>query len=382
MPIKQELKNRFETLESTTVSGSFGGGIIAGRAPIFAFKPIIMWYGDDQIDNLEEPLSSNLNELKSIMTEQGFKYTLECLGRFSFCIELTNLSITSTKMKTRWVSGRIIKTLPNSYSNYEGTFAPGVDKRSNTFDACHEIFSKCVILLKNSVQHRLIMEKLACQANRGTAYEMVFTYINPELELVHQENNIRLVHLHDIDWLVKARPIIQPTIRFDLNRKRTKINEKIATKCYKTDRSQTGEVQTNRAKRWECLVEDFQHATIEQCWSVERKLLADLSNFEGFPEDTKQLLRSAMLMGDDVPTLCPITFEPMVYVDLLGGGGHGESEFQIGHMYPLKAGGVHQGDNVEWISNNGNRIQGSLSVPETRELLKGIFTRMAAEGLI
>ncbi len=381
MPIKQELKNRFETLESTTVSSSFGGIAIAGRAPTFTFKPIIEWYGNE-IDNLEEPLSSNLKELKRIMTEQEFKYTLECLGRFSFCIELTNLSITSTKMKTRWVPGKITKTLPNSYSNYEGDFAPGADKRSNTFDACHEIFSRCVTLLKNSNQHILMMVELADGDNRGTPYEMVFTYSNPELELVHQENNIRLVHLGDIHWLVKARPIIQPIIRLNLDGEKTKINEKIATKCYKTDRSQTGEVQTNRAKRWECLIEDFQHATIEQCWSVERKLLADLSNFEGFPEATKQLLRSNMLMGNEELTLCPITFKPMIYADILGGGGHGKSEFQIGHMNPLKAGGEHQGDNIEWISNDGNRIQGSLSVPETRELLKDIFTKMTAKGLI
>lgn len=382
MPIKQELKEKFETLETNTVSDSFGGTPIDGRAPVFAFKPIMQWL-EGEIEHLEEPLCSDINDLKNTMTDTYFKYTLECLGRFSFCVELTNLSITSTKMKTRWVSGMITKTRLGTFENYEGIFAPGHDERSNTFDQCYLIFSNCVSLLKNSEPHKLLMSNLSNQNKRGIAYEAVFTYIDPTLNPVHQTDNIRLVHLDDINWLVKARPIIQPVIRFDTNSNRTKINEKIATKCYKTDRSQTGEVQTNRAKRWECLIVDFQHATLEQCWSVEKKLLSDLSCFIGFPEETKQLLINESLLEDaPEPTVCPITFKPMLYLDILGGGAHGESKFQVGHMQPLKAGGSHEGENIEWISGDGNRIQGSLSINETREMLTEIFRNMQQRELL
>jgi len=375
MSIKEELQEKFELLEFNTVSDSFGGEKIDGKAPTFDFKPIMKWL-ESHINHLEEPLSSQLSALKNAMDNTCFTYTLISIGRFAFCIELTNLTITSTKMKTRWLPGKIIKTRPGTFENYEGEFSPGEDERSNSFENCYLIFSKCIALLYASEEHQVIMCELANQKKRSVPYESVFTYTNPYLDPVHDANNISLTNLDTINWLVKARPIIQPVIRFDLNGNRTKINEKIATKCYKTDRSQTGEVQTNRAKRWECLSQDFQHATIEQCWSVEQKLLQDLACFEGFPQTTKEKLEEENLLFQEEITLCPITFKPMSYTDLLGGGAHGESNFQVGHMTPLKSGGTHEGNNIEWISNDGNRIQGSLSVEETREMLIDIFNKM------
>jgi hypothetical protein len=316
------------------------------------------------------------------MSSKCFKYSLECLGRFSFCIELTNLRITSTKMKTRWVLGRITKTLQGTFENYEGDFSPNEDERSSSFEDCFRVFEQCIDLLFSSVPHREMMDKLSDQKRSGTPYECVFTYTNPCLRSVHISSNIRLVELEDINWLVNARPLIKPTLRIDLAGNKTKCVEKIATKCYKTDRSQTGEEQTNRAKRWECLEVDFQHATLEECWSVERKLLSDVAHFEGFPDAIRVQLIQSQLFEDQGHTLCPITFNPMVFSDLLGGGGHGESKFQVGHMMPLKTGGNHEGDNIEWISNDGNRIQGSLNIQDTREMLANIFSRMTERGLL
>ena len=323
-----------------------------------------------------------LAKLEEKMTDRCYKYTLECLGRFSFCIELTNLAITSTKMKTRWVAGRITKTRPGTFENYEGSFEPGQDERSSSFEECFEVMCKCLELLTDSDAHIALMQSFADTQKRGTPYEAVFTYSNKKQNPVNEANNIRLVDIEDANWLVKARPIIQPVLKKDFDGSNTKVVEKIATKCYKTDRSQTGEVQTNRAKRWECVNIDFQHATIEQCWSVERKLLSDVAHFRGFPEQPRQELMGAGLFGDQTTTLCPITLKPMIFEALLGGGGHGESTFQVGHMIPLKTGGTHDGVNIEWISNDGNRIQGSLNIQDTREMLKGIFERMVNLKLI
>jgi len=381
MPIKQELQEKFKQLELDTVSDSFGGRATPGRALTFAFKPIMEWLGE-QINNLTPPLSTNLNALKNNMSDRCFKYTLNCLGRFAFCIELTNLNITSTKMKTRWVSGRIMKTRPGTFENHEGRFAPGEDQRSASFDVCYSILCQCASLLSNSNQHMALMEEFTNENKRGTPYEAVFTYIDNQLDPLHTENNIRLVNLDDARWLVFARPIIHPAMRFDATNNRTKCIDKIATKCYKTDRSQTGEVQTNRAKRWECLTIDFQHASLEECWSVERKLLSDLAYFDGFPDATRQLLINSELIGEQGLTLCPITLKPMVFNHLLGGGEHGESKSQVGHMLPLKAEGSHVGDNIQWISSDGNRIQGSLNIQETRQMLHDIFIRMGDHGLI
>lgn len=381
MTQKSQLKEKLEQLEIDTVSNSFGGTAIDGKAPTFAFKPIMEWIGSVFNDG-EEDLARSLSILKEKFDHRGFKYTLECLGRFAFCIELTNLNITSTKMKTRWVPGRITKTRPGTYSNYEGDFKPGEDERSASFDECYSIFCKAAALLAGSAQHQNLMMLFSDQKKRGTPYEAVFTYINPKNNPVHATENIRLVNTQDAEWLAHSRPIIQPVLKTGANDEKTKLIEKIATKCYKTDRSQTGEVQTNRAKRWECLADDFQHATIEECWSVERKLLSDVAHFQGFPVESRQELISSRLFNDQGTTLCPITFKPMVFQDLLGGGGHGESKFQVGHMMPLKAGGRHIGENIEWISSDGNRIQGSLNIHDTRQMLKDIFTGMTEHGLL
>ena len=72
----------------------------------------------------------------------------------------------------------------------------------------------------------------------------------------------------------------------------------------------------------------------------------------------------------------------MSFDAILGGGSHGESTFQVGHMLPLKNGGRHSGDNIEWISDDGNRIQGSLNISDTRTMLQGIFERMSEKGLL
>jgi hypothetical protein len=62
---------------------------------------------------------------------------------------------------------------------------------------------------------------------------------------------------------------------------------------------------------------------------------------------------------------------------------HGKSNFQVGHLNPLKlddpTGGAsgHTADNISWVSANGNRIQGSLSLSEVRDLLRKIAANYA-----
>ena len=381
MTIYNDLLDRLTRLEETTVSNSFGGVSLGNRAPVFAFIPIMVWFSDAVVTENDQ-LATKIASLKGLMSEKGFAYIMSCLGRFSFCIELTNLSITSTKMKTRWLSGRIIKTRLGSFENYEGDFKPGEDPRSSNFEVCLKVFEKCIDLLSAAEDHILIMESLKNQVNRGTPYESVFSYIDVSKNEVHTEDNIKLVNKVDVEWLVNARPIIRPVLKFNLDGVKTKLIDKIATKSYKTDRTQTGTVQTNRAKRWECLVEDYQHASIEECWSVERKLLNDLAHFQGFSPDKMKLLKDSGLFTEQAITLCPITFTPMLFEAILGGGSHGQSTFQVGHMLPLKNGGRHKGDNIEWISDDGNRIQGSLNISDTRLMLKGIFERMKERGIL
>ena len=51
---------------------------------------------------------------------------------------------------------------------------------------------------------------------------------------------------------------------------------------------------------------DFQHATLEQCWSAERQFTADLVGFDGFPPEVKRAFVGRRLVPDDQPlTRCP-----------------------------------------------------------------------------
>ena len=66
---------------------------------------------------------------------------------------------------------------------------------------------------------------------------------------------------------------------------------------------------------------------------------------------------------------------------------HGKSDFQVGHLDPLKLGASraqgpgHSAANIAWISADGNRIQGSLSVTDVRELLKKIASNYDDLGI-
>ncbi len=57
---------------------------------------------------------------------------------------------------------------------------------------------------------------------------------------------------------------------------------------------------------------------------------------------------------------------------------HGKSKFQVGHLNLLKALDIdgangHTAGNISWISENGNRIQGSLSIDEVDALLRRTY---------
>lgn len=374
------LRSQFDELEVATVSDSFGGPSVGGRAPDFNFSPIL-----SEITSNPDAFGATIGTALQKISDQGFAasidYIVKSAGRFAFCIELTNLKITSTKNKTRWLDAKIVKTKPGTFQNYEGFFRPFEDQRSSTFDECFALFETALKETSNSVSHLKIFESLSSGKNRGIPYESLYTYKDTRIERIHLVNNFKLSNLSDICWLIQARPIMYSALRTDTNGQPTKVVDKIKTKAYKTDRSQTGEVQTNRAKRWECLNIDFQHASIEECWSVERKLLEDICNFSGFPASIKNTMIELDLLTNTSTTRCPITLKELNFNELLEGGEHGESKFQVGHLDPLKSGGRHCGTNIAWISDDGNRIQGSLSISETTKMLLDIFNRMGVNNI-
>jgi hypothetical protein len=169
--------------------------------------------------------------------------------------------------------------------------------------------------------------------------------------------------------------------------------DKMEVKTYKTDRMKIGPMiaRTNREKRWEAHPENVQFAQRSTCMHIERVLVNQLCHFDKFPEDVRFLLeREDLLNSMKTPARCPVTRLPMSFVEFeeaITDPEHGRSAFQVGHLDPLKLEGSawtngHRPNNISWISEDGNRIQGSLSLDQTQEMLQRIWRAYSEAGLL
>lgn len=379
MTLETDLYDLLTDHEKATVSDSFGGPKLgSGKAPNFSVSTIAKeliciaknypQHGlSMKIDLLSEVFRDKLGGL--VKYSPPFLNLIQRVIRFSFLIELTNLSISSTKMKTRWFPGQVHKGLVNS--TIKESFEPGKDPRSVSFDECLKIFEKVVDILINEIQDveffgflkKLLSDKY------GVPYQFVFSYADVNKDPIHTSDNIKLVTNDEITWLISARPIINACLEKSLS-------DKIRVKSYLSDRSLTGKDKTNRAKRWEILPDDYQFSTLENCWSVERKLLESLVHFENFPTNAfDQLVSKSLVLNQKNLATCPVTLESFCFNAINTKSSHGKAEYQVGHLLPLKKKGIHEGSNISWQSYIGNRIQGDLSLVEVNDILDKIFER-------
>jgi hypothetical protein len=114
---------------------------------------------------------------------------------------------------------------------------------------------------------------------------------------------------------------------------------------------------------------------------VEYTLLNQLCHFEGFDGELRNRLEDAGLLPHmEVPFRCPVTMDPLSFAEFereVMVPEHGKASFHVGHLNPLKATNDdplsgHTAQNISWITSDGNRIQGNLSLRETRQLLDRI----------
>lgn len=379
MPFVDDLRELIENQERQTVGSAFGGP--AARTASYSVTSIRDWIINQISQFGTTDIERAIARASNLLSASNLRIVISGLIRFSFLIELTNLKIGSTKMKTRWVPGLIMMPQPNSFEPIRGSFEPGNDPRSSDFDECKNIFTFACNLVCDEIRRDPNVTNFLAELNqhRRVPYEFPLTYANPQADPVHTADNIRWNITADLRWLLRARKIFDDA-PVDHKPALDEIKKaKIQVKVYKTDRALTGKDKTNRAKRWEVLAGDFQHATLEQCWSVEKKLTSDLVLFEHFPNDIKSsFIQQNLLTGREPVTRCPVTLEPLNYSQLsqaVLNNTHGVSDYQVGHLHPLKRGGSHQGDNVCWQSADGNRIQGNLSITETEQLLDAISAR-------
>jgi hypothetical protein len=375
------LRAELEEEERRTVGASFGGS--AQRGGSYSVSRIRDWI----IDNYtSQPFSGaeTVESLKTLAARVPRKSMREIVSnavRYAFLIELTDLKVGSTKMKTRWLPGLIQMPQPGSFEPMQGTFEPGNDQRAASFEDCLSVFEHVISLVVSRVPDKIGVIDSLRKCTR-VPYEFFVGYKNPKLPAVHNADNVQWIENDDIDWLVKARGILRSFDGQTAEALREIEQKKLEVKVYKTDRALTGKDKTNRAKRWEVLHGDFQFATLRDCWSVERKLTEELIFFEDFPKDLKQkFIDMGLVVTRTQATRCPITLAPLnfdAFATAMLNATHGRSDYQIGHLTPLKRGGHHIGTNIAWLSADGNRIQGDLTLEETLALLGEIEKRRSA----
>lgn len=335
---------------------------------------------DECIIHLENILSisSQLEPIKTKLDAKCFKYTIKGLLRNVFFIELVNNDVSTTHMETRW-------TKKDAGGKKQEAFNES-DPRYCSFEGCFSIFTNLLYELNNAMETDKTMEMLnKFQKYNLLPYEIPIDYFDNythSKEYIHwfwNENYMKTISLR-ANLINRGNPYKH--IFNDILRK------KIQVKTYLSDRVQTGDFKTDREKRWEVHPKSVHFATRRACLEIEYTLLNQLAHFKYFPNDLFQNLVSIGLINDNKSLFkCPVTLDPLSFEDLkseVENRTHGKSKFQVGHLNPLKSREVnhafgHDPKNVSWISENGNRIQGNLSLKETRDLLKRILQNYSKE---
>ena len=315
-------------------------------------------------DHVNSNITSSLKILKAKLPEKLYRYFKSAVIRSSFFIELTNptAETDSTKYKVRWVH-----ILHNQN-----------DVRYATYEQCVAICEKLLLKISEMNQTELNMLKDYC-SNSIYTFELPIDYIERHAKPFHVADNIDIFITPAIVRCTKVRKVIKDK---RLNPKAEIfskiISQKIKVKAYQTDRAQTGAHQTNREKCWESHPDNYQFAFRRDCNDVEACLVLQVCTFEGADSALVYMLQSQGLLPNDFEIYkCPITGDPLQYINFeneIKHRVHGKSSFQVGHLNPLKSTGGHNAANIGWISDDGNRIQGSLSMAEVNELLKRIYT--------
>ncbi len=322
----------------------------------------------DDCISIEEHLSERTipfcNAIKSKLDVRQFKAFRRSIVRNAFLIEPVNDQVTSTKVETRWSS------------HLTG------DVRFASYDTCVAILEKLLCKIANLSDNDFSIIKEFTN-NTVVAYEMPIDYINRYASPIHTPENIDLFLDDTVRICTQMRQFIRDTRRNPAaDVFKTILDDKVKVKTYLTDRAQTGEYKTNREKRWEAHPNSVQYALRRDCMRIETKLLLQIAMFEGCDQELVASMQEAGLLPDSFSFVkCPITGDNIQYAEFANDAlhpTHGRSAFQVGHLNPLKSSDTdgfygHTADNISWISENGNRIQGSLSLDEVNRLLRRIY---------
>ena len=317
-----------------------------------------------------ESLNPELSVIKNRIDTRQYDHIVISLIRNVFLIELVNDEISSTKMETRWGEKPSVGKKQEEFNSSDPRFA--------SFNDCKKIFEKLVSDLEKNLDDKKIEVLYNYENYNLIPYEIPVDYIAKNNTRIHSSDNIEWF------WDVTSQSVVK--LRSKLLGKENDhselfskmLKDKIKVKTYLTDRVQTGTHKTNREKRWEVHPDSVHFSLRKDCLLIEKELISQVLNFEKCP---KEIIESTNGLIKKTKTYCcPVTLEPLNFSNFEAEvlrPTHGISKFQVGHLNPLKSTSLdgkntHSYRNIGWISDDGNRIQGSMSIEEVRKLLKKI----------
>jgi len=315
----------------------------------------------------DERVSFIIPQIKAL-TRIYYQNLVYSIIRNSFLIELVKTpKIETTKFRVRWALDLL------------------GDPRYCSFDECLWIAMDLLTSFPAWMQNENHAEALRLSFSYGLLpYESPIEY-NYRLTInnrIHQRGNIGWYSDDLILKTLKLREyLVNHSTSPDQHFFNCVLNDKIKIKTYLTDRVLTGTYKTNREKRWETHPLSVHFAERRVCIAIEYTLVTQVCAFDGFPLKARKQLQNVDILPHVLTTaLCPITGDALSYQSFRDGllnPTHGKSDFQVGHLNPLKLGLEgsalgHTSDNISWISADGNRIQGSLSLESVRTLIQRI----------
>lgn len=325
--------------------------------------------------------SASLARIRSALGVPRLRQLSCALLRHVFLIELVKLpAVETTKFRVRW-----FEQLHD-------------DPRECSFD-------ECVVILHDLLQELPDWLAVAAHADLLSLffdhsilpYEAPLDYLERPAEgtglRIHRRSNLAWVYDDVMLRTLKLRRFLtDPSSSPDAAFFRKVLEDKIKVKTYLTDRVLTGLHKTNREKRWEAHPQSVHFATRRTAMAIEYTLITQLCAFDGFPQASIEALQTEGVLPRQLNTFrCPVTQEPMsfpLFREELMNPTHGKAEFQVGHLNPLKfdapigESAGHTADNISWVSADGNRIQGSMSLAAVRALLRKIATNYEQLGWV
>ena len=329
----------------------------------------------------DAPVSTSLTSIRRALSPAHYRKLQYAILRQVFLIELVKQPrIETTKFRARW------------WNELDE------DPRSCSYEECLQIAHSLLIELSTNwltdASHR---EVLTLFFDYGLLpYEVPIDYnavpspLDPTTRL-HCLGNLSWTFNRTMARTLKLRQFLtDPETNQDTYFFKRVLDDKIKVKTYLTDRVLTGPHKTNREKRWETHPASVHFATRRATMAIEYTLVMQLCSFEGFPAHLRETLQSENILPADIQSFrCPVTREPLSFTEFrneIENRTHGRSRFQVGHLNPLKlndptdVASGHTADNISWISEDGNRIQGSLSLNDVRALLRRISANYDQTG--